>query len=101
MYEVLDVREYKGIAEGEYRQNYGTVGGNINVRTTHCTVVICTDLETGMRVRFEFYPGYKDEFLGKTRYYGYVGDFNLIVPGDLINILETSTYKKVEIISAN
>ena len=100
MYKVLDVREYKGIAEGEYRQNYGTVGGNINVRTTHCIVVICID-ETGERVRFEFYPGYKDTFLGKTHYYGYVGDYCLIVPGDIIDIKETSTYKKVEIISAN
>ena len=99
MFEVLDVREYETISNGSYRNGYGGGGGNVNLSATHYTVAICTDTETNKRVRFVFYEGHEDKFLGETRYYGYIGDFNLIVPGDLIEVKETSTYKTVEIIS--
>ena len=101
MYKVLDVREYNCANNVTYSHGCGGMGGNVNVKETHYIVAICVNLETNKRVRFSFYEGYKSEFLGKYIYYGYTGDFNLIVPGDMIEVKETSTYKRVEIISTN
>ena len=64
MYKVLDVREYQSIGSGSYRTEYGGVGGKLSVETTHITTVICQDLITNERKRFDFYYGYKDDFLG-------------------------------------
>ena len=99
MYKVLDVREYRTVNKSNYQQSYGGCGGYINTETTHYTVAICVDTETGKRVRFEFYTGFKDKFLGETRYYGYMGEYTIIVPGDMITVTETSTYKEVKIVS--
>lgn len=99
MYKVLDVREYKSIGSGSYRTGYGGGGGKLSVGTTHFTAVICQDLSTNKRERFEFYYGYEDEFLGKTRYYGYRGDYELLVPGDNFEIEETSTFKYVKLLN--
>lgn len=98
MYEVLDVREYSKPKSGDFKQNYGTNGGSVGITSIHVTVVICLDTETNKRVRFEFYPGYKMTFLGKTSYCGYKGNYDLIVRGDIIEIKETSTYKVVRIL---
>ena len=97
MYKVLAVREYISIGSGSYRTGYGGGGGSLSVGTTHYTAVICQDLSTNKRERFDFYYGYQDEFLGNTRYYGYRGDYELLVPGDLFEIKETSTYNTVVI----
>ena len=97
-YKVLDVREYESVTNGNYRNSYGGGGGNVNLSSKHYIVAICINIETNKRVRHTFYEGYEDKFLGKNVYYGYTGDFNLIVPGDLIEIKETSTYKRVEIL---
>lgn len=95
MYKVLDVREYKSIGSGNYRAGYGEGGGRLSVETTHITAVIYQDLSTNERKRFDFYYGYKDTFLGETKYYGYRGDYDLLVPGDLFEIKETSTYDTI------
>lgn len=97
MYKVLDVREYKSIGSGSYHTDYCGVGGKTSIETMHFTAVICQDLGTNERKRFDFYYGYKDDFLGKTKYYGYRGDYVLLVPGDLFEIKETSTYDTVVI----
>jgi len=94
MYKVLDVREYESIKE--YRLSklgYGTQ--SIYVDKTQCIVAICENTETGKRSRFEFYPGYQDISLGDIKYYGYKGEYNLIVPGDTIEVVDTDTYKEV------
>lgn len=94
MYRVLDVREYDSIRECSLSS--GGYGSHpIHMDKTHYVVAICENTTHGKRVRFDFYPGHKDEFLGEDRYYGYAGEYELIVPGDIIDIKETSTYKEV------
>lgn len=94
MYKVLSVREYDSLKECRLsNRGYGT--HPIYVDKTHYIVAICENTETGKRSRFEFYQGHKDVLLGDTRYYGYAGEYELIVPGDVIEIKETSTYKEV------
>ena len=94
MYKVLDVREYDSIRECSLSS--GGYGSHpIHMDKTHYVVAICENTTHGKRVRFDFYPGHKDTFLGEDRYYGYAGEYELIVPGDIIDIKETSTYKEV------
>lgn len=94
MYKVLSVREYDSIEEGHL--SGGGYGRHpIYLDKTHYIVAICENTETGKRSRLEFYPGYQDTFLGDNKYYGYKGEYDLIVPGDTIEIKETSTYKEV------
>ena len=93
MYRVLDVREYDSIEEGDHFPS-----GIVRIQKTHYVVAICEDRETDKRVRFEFYPGYEQEVLGSTHYFGYIGDYKLIAPGDTITIEKTSTYDKVVVI---
>ena len=94
MYRVLDVREYDSIRECSLSS--GGYGSHpIHMDKTHYVVAICENTTHGKRVRFDFYPGHKDEFLGEDRYYGYAGEYELIIPGDIIDIKETSTYKEV------
>lgn len=93
MYRVLDVREYDSIEEGDQFPS-----GTIRFKKTHYIAAICEDRETDKRVRFEFYPGYELEVLGNTHYFGYIGDYKLIAPGDTIMIEKTSTYDKVVVI---
>lgn len=94
MYKVLDVREYDSIRECSLSS--GGYGSHpIHMDKTHYVVAICENTTHGKRVRFDFYPGHKDTFLGEDRYYGYAGEYELIAPGDIIDIKETSTYKEV------
>ena len=94
MYKVLSVREYDSIQEGYISgSSYGR--HPIYIDKTHYVVAICENTETGKRSRFDFFPGYKNTWLGETRYYGYAGEYELIVPGDTIEIKESSTYKEV------
>ena len=85
MYKVLDVREHKcavarSCGTGSNYSSSVSVTNDIH----HEFVVICRELATKERKRFVFYDGYKteDKFCG-THYYGYKGDFNLLVVGDL------------------
>lgn len=94
MYKVLDVREIVTISGGSTRNGYYGGPGSFTPDSTKYTVVIAED-EEHKRKRFEFRAGYTSEFLGKTCYYGYSGDYNLLVPGDYFEIEETSTYSNV------
>jgi hypothetical protein len=97
-YKVLDVREliianHGSVSSGSY--SGGT--GSVNLEVLRRTVVIAEDKNTH-RKRFEFYEGYPDRnYHGETVYYGYRGDYDLLVPGDEFVVEETSTYPTVNI----
>ena len=100
VYEALDVREYKVIGKTEYSKSYGCSGsGGVYVPQHLRVIVIARDDHSKKRVRFEFLEAYKYEFLDKTHYCGYTGDWNLIIPGDYFTIEETNTFDNVRIIS--
>lgn len=87
MYKVLDVREHKyTVARSCNTVNYSP-SGSVSNDTHHEFVVICVDLETNARKRFIFYNGHKTEDkIWGTLYWGYKGDFNLLVGGDFFEI---------------
>ena len=88
-YKVLDVREK------ESRYSYTD---NTNTYTlTHTVFVIIAENTLGTRKRFTMYDGYKSLFLNDWSYYGYEGDFNLLVKGDWFEIRETSTWPVVTV----
>ncbi len=97
-YKVLDIREYEDVTVNSSAVSYGS---NQKVRTDKRVIVvaICLNLDTNKRERMEFYPAYIDTFLGNTNYYGYKGDYNLLVPGDIFQITETSNYDCVNIVT--
>lgn len=97
MYKVLDVREIVTVSSGSVSS--GVYGGSssFEVNSKRYVVVIAED-KNHHRKRFEFYAGYKSKFLGETDYYGYAGDYNLLVPGDWFVVEETSTYPVVKLI---
>ena len=97
MYKVLDVREIVTIHGGSTSSGVYGGSGSFAVNSKQYTVVIAED-KNKHRKRFEFKAGYKSEFLGETCYYGYSGDYNLLVSGDYFEIEETSTYPVVRII---
>lgn len=98
MYKVLDVREVIEIGSGSV-SNHSYGGSNsMSIKSTRKIVVIAEDDEYKERKRFHFYDGYKEEFLGKMQYYGYSGDFDLLVPGDKFEVRETSTWPAVLIV---
>lgn len=98
MYKVLDVREqtianYGTVSSGSY--SGGT--GHVNLEVRRKTIVIAEDAEHN-RKRFEFYEGYQERnYYGDTSYYGYRGDYDLLVPGDYFEIEKTSTYPVVKL----
>lgn len=94
MYKVLDVREIVTIQGGSTSNGVYGGSGSYSVNSTQYTVVIAED-EEHKRKRFEFKAGYTSKFLGKTSYYGYSGDYELLVPGDHFEIEETATYPNV------
>lgn len=94
MFKVLDVREVTRISSGRVSQDTYGGSGSISFKETVIVVVIAED-ENGERVRFEFYPKYKDSFLDSTMYYGYTGDFNELIPGDKFIIEDTTTWQRV------
>ncbi len=97
-YRVLDIREYQDTTVTSYGGSYGT---NQKVRTDKRVIVvaICLNLDTNKRERMEFYPAYSDAFLGTTHYYGYKGDYQLLVPGDVFQITNNSDYDYVSIVT--
>lgn len=97
MYKVLDVREIILVSNGSVSN--GVYGGNssFSVQSTRRTIVIAED-NNHHRKRFEFYDGYKEEFLGDMHYCGYKGDYELLVPGDKFEVKETLTWPNVNLI---
>ena len=98
MYKVLDVRE-------QVIANHGTVSsgtysggtGHVSLEVKRKTIVIAED-DDHNRKRFEFYEGHLEKnFQGDYTYYGYRGDYDLLVPGDYFEIEKTSTYPKVKL----
>lgn len=88
MYKVLEVREHKYVVDHSYVTgiNHSTSGSVAN-DTRHEFVVICVNLETNARTRFLFYNGHKTEdAIWGTYYWGYKGDFRLLVAGDFFEI---------------
>lgn len=97
MYKALDIREVIEVSSGSV-SNHSYGGSNsMSIKSTRKIVVIAED-EEGNRKRFPFYDSYEDTFLGKTCYYGYKGDFDLLVPGDKFEVRETSTWPTVLIV---
>ena len=96
MYKVLAVREYNLI---ENQNNYLNVTtGGLRIDNTHYITVICENEETHKRERFDFYKGYeRKSFNGKIDYYGYSGNYNLLIVGDRFEIKETKKFPVVVI----
>lgn len=97
MYKVLDVREIVTTSGGSTSSGVYGGSGSFGVNSRQYTVVIAED-ENHKRRRFEFKAGYTSEFLGETNYYGYSGNYDLLVPGDYFVIEKTSTYPVVKLV---
>lgn len=98
IYKALDVREHILIGDLEWRNGSSGLGGKVYSTATDYYIVICENTSNHKRERFEFRKGRESEFAGKTHYYGYTGDYMLIVPGDHFIIEKTSTYDNVRIL---
>lgn len=99
MFEVLSVREYDKIENVKFSSGIGVSSGFVSMKNTHYVVVIAVSIEPGerQRKRFAFSKAHSSEFMGRTMYEGYAGDFELLVPGDVFEIQETATFRKVVI----
>lgn len=101
IYKALDIREIIRVFSGS-STNHSYGGSNsISINSTEYVVCIAKDLETGNRVRFDFKSPYKDTFMGKTYYYGYTGDYHLLIPGDTFELEQTDTYMHLTILDVN
>ncbi len=98
MLKVLSVREYDKLGDVTYSNGCGGNNGRVQIAKTHYVVVVAVDIETKERKRIVFNEAHTSEFFGKTYYEGYAGDYELLVPGDVFEIQETKTFKKVVII---
>lgn len=79
-YKVLDVRENESkYSYTDYTNTY---------TQTHTVFVIIAEDTCGKRKRFYMYDGYRSLFLNEWSYYGYKGDFDLLVKGDWFEIEE-------------
>lgn len=97
MLKVLSVREYDKLDEVTYSNSCGGNSGRIQVKKTHYVVVVAVNTKTKIRKRIAFSEAHTSEFLGCTMYEGYAGDYQLLVPGDIFEIQETQTFRKVVI----
>ena len=97
MYKVLDIREYRISSGGSFHKDCYGSGGSVETKSKHYTDVICEDTETHKRERFTFYKGYESAMFGKKHYYGYMGDFHLLIIGDVFEIKETMKYPTIVI----
>lgn len=101
MYKVLAVREIVTVGSGSTSNGVYGGSGSFTVESKIYQVVIAED-ENHNRKRFEFYPGYRSEFLGDYIYYGYQGDYKLLIIGDMFEIEEaTNTWPRVKLIKEN
>ena len=94
-YKVLDVREKESTYNYTDRTN--------TYANTHTVYVIIAEDKDGKRKRFHMYDAYKSLFLNEWLYYGYEGDFDLIVKGDWIEIekIENALWPKVTILGVS
>ena len=90
MFKVLDVREIEKIEEID------TSYGIASIKTQMTYVVIAENHSSHDRIRFEFYDGYNENVLNKIRYYGYKGDFDILIKGDYFEIEEPNEYEPYE-----
>ena len=97
MFEALSVREYDAIEDIKYNASWDKSSGSVSMKKTHYVVVIALNIKTRERKRIAFSKSRTSEFLGRTMYEGYTGDYELLVPGDVFEIQETATFKKVVI----
>lgn len=88
--ECIDITSLRGTESG-----YST---RITMNKRAYVIVIAERVGNNERCRFELYEGYQDTFLGTNKYYGYQGQWNMIVPGDVFEIEETNTYDRVTIL---
>ena len=98
MYKVLDIREIITIYGGSTSNGVYGGSGSFNVKSKQYIIVIAENVQEHKRKRFEFCEAYKSEFLGETCYYGYTGEFNILIPGDYFEIEETSSWPKVKLL---
>lgn len=92
-YKVLDVREKES--------TYSYTDYNNTYTETHNVFVIIAEDTKGIRNRFIMYGGYKSLFLNVWSYYGYEGDFDLLVKDDWFEIEQTSTWPVVKILGVS
>ena len=94
-YKVLDVREKES--------TYSYTDRNNTYTATHSVFVIIAEDTLGKRKRFHMYDSYKSLFLGEWSYYGYEGDFDLIVKGHWIEIekIENALWPKVTVLGVS
>ncbi len=98
MYKALDVREVSKCYTGRVNNEIYGHGGQLTINETTYIVVIAENLATRDRKRFSFYPPRKEEFLGEMCYYGYTGDYDVLVPGDFFEVEDTNTWTHVRLI---
>lgn len=93
-YKVLDVRERES--------SYSYTDHNNTYTATHTVFVIIAEDTLGKRKRFYMYDSYKSLFIHNDwMYYGYEGDFDLLVKGDWFEIEQTSTWPVVKILGVS
>lgn len=80
-YKVLDVRE----KESSYRYT----DYHNSYTATHTVFTVIAEDTKGKRKRFNMYDKYKSKSFGEWCYYGYEGDFDLLVKGDWFEVEET------------
>lgn len=90
VYKVLDVRE----KESTYSYCIGSTD-------THTVFTVIAEDKNGKRERFQMYDGYRSLVLDEWVYYGYEGDFSLLIEGDWFEIEETSTWPVVKILGVS
>lgn len=98
MLKTLSVREYDKLDEVTYSNGCGGNSGRIQIKKTHYVVIVAADTETKQRKRIAFSEAHASELFGRTIYEGYTGDYQLLVPGDIFEIQETHTFRKVVIV---
>lgn len=96
-YKVLDVREVSKCTTGRVNSEIYGHGGTLSIEETSYIVVIAEN-EEHHRTRFQFYPGYQTSFLGEPHYYGYRGDFDILIAGDSFQVQDTDTWPNVKLI---
>ena len=92
-YKVLDVREKES--------TYSYTDYTTTNTATHTVFVILAEDPEGKRKRFHMYDGFKSLYMGKWSYYGYEGDFDLLVKGDWFQIKQTSTWPVVTVLGVS
>ena len=93
-YKVLDVREKESTySYTDYTNTY---------TATHTVFVIIAEDTAGKRKRFHMYDSYKSLFLKNDwSYYGYEGDFDLLVKGDWFEIEESERWPVVTVLGVS